>query len=140
MPYVALNDVTAVIPPQFLTQGLDDDGDGIADAGIFDLIAAQASDAVDLRLGQRYATPFTDPIPAVVKQAALIFAAEAVYGHRVPIDQNPWVAQGNSMRSKLDKMGAGEIPLTPELQRQLPSVSIISERSRTASRHGRTAV
>lgn len=132
MAYVALSDLNGKIPPQFIVQALDDDADGAIDTGIWDLIASQAGQAVDARLGQRYEVPFADPAPAIVKEAALIFAAEAVYARRVGPEQNPWMGMGNAMRSKLDKIGAGEVPLTPEINRQKPSGVIVAEPSRTS--------
>lgn len=131
MAYVALSDLDGKIPPPFIVQALDDDADGVVDAGLWDLIASQAGQAVDARLGQRYEVPFTEP-PAVVKEAALVFAAEALYARRVGPDANPWMAMGNAMRSKLDRIGRGEEPLAPTINRQKPSGVIVAEPSRTA--------
>jgi hypothetical protein len=134
MAYVCYTDVQGKIPPKFLIQALDDDLDGQPDPGLFDLIASQVSTDIDGRLGQRYAVPFSAPLPAIVSSAALIFACEAVYARRVTPEQNPWMGQGNSFRSKLDRIGQGLEPLTPELQRKAPSVSVIGECSKTFSR------
>ena len=138
MAYITQADVQAKLPPKFFVQALDDDLDGNADAGLFDLIEGQAQRSIDSRLGQRYAVPFPDPVPALVAEAALIFTLEGIYARRVAPDQNPWMGMGNAMRSKLDAIGQGTQPLTPELQRRNPSVSVISSPSKTHSH--RTAV
>ena len=140
VPYVALTDLHGKIPPAFLTQALDDDGDGAADAGLWELIASQAGDAIDGVLGQRYATPF-DPAPAIVRTAALIFAAEAVYARRgVSPEQNPWKAQADATRAKLAAIGTGAEPLVPGTERERPSATLIGEASHTFSQTGRMAI
>lgn len=137
MPYVQQADVSVDIPPSFIVEALDDDGDGVADVGLWDQVAAAASTAVDSRLGQRYATPFLQNVPAIVTEAARIFASEMLYNRRgVPKDKNPFAGPANEMRSKLDLIGEGKEPLTPQIQRQAPSASAITERSRTFSRTG----
>lgn len=141
MPYVELTDLHGKIPPQFLIQALDDDQDGAVDAGLWELIQSQSGDAVDSRLGQRYEVPITDAkaLP-LARNAALIFAAEAVYARRVPPEQNPWMGQANTMRSKLDKIGKGEESLTPSVNRAKPSGVVVAEPSRTYSGSGRISI
>lgn len=139
MAYVELSDVEGKIPSKFLIQALDDDNDGAIDTGIFELVQAQAGQEIDGRLGQRYEVPFVSPLPALVSLAALIFACEGVYARRVVPDQNPFKAQADGMRSKLDEIAKGEQPLTPEIQRKQPSVSVITSPSRTFS-SSRTAL
>ncbi|MBU4460298.1 MAG: DUF1320 domain-containing protein, partial [Verrucomicrobia bacterium] len=78
MPYVTKADLEGLIPPQFITEALDDDGDGVEDAGLWDKVAAQAGEAVDALLGQRFEVPFAAPVPPLVSQAAKIFAASAL--------------------------------------------------------------
>ena len=139
MPYVALDDLRGKIPQTFLVQALDDDRDGEVDAGLWELIQSQADQAVDSRLGQRYPVPFDDP-PAIVSEAALIFACEAIYARRVGPEQNPWMGMGNAMRSRLERIGSGDESLTPEIARTKPSGGVISEPARTYSSAGRLAI
>lgn len=137
MPYVQQADVSVDIPPSFIVEALDDDGDGVADVGLWDQVAAAASTAVDSRLGQRYATPFVSPIPAIVTEAARIFASEMLYNRRgVAKDKNPFTEAADALREKLDLIGQGKQPLTPAIQRQQPSASVITERSKTFSVSG----
>jgi hypothetical protein len=135
MAYVELTDLHGKIPPQFLIQALDDDADGAIDAGIWELVQSQAGQSVDSRLGQRYAVPLAADAPgiAVAREAALIFALEGVYARRLPPDQNPWMGMGNAQRAKLDRIGAGDEPLTPTTNRVKPSGSVIASPARTDS-------
>ena len=129
--YIQLSDLQAIIPPSFLTQALDDDGDGVIDA--WTGVQAAAERAVNAALGMRFTVPFTDPIPAIVSEAAFLFAGEACYTRRgVEFDQNPFGKAASTMRATLRQIAAGEIPLTPNIERQKPSVSIITEPARTA--------
>ena len=129
--YIQLTDLQAVLPQQFLTQALDDDGDGAIDA--WDAVRAAAERAVNAALGVRFTVPFTDPIPPIVCEAAFLFAAEACYTRRgVEFDQNPFGKSAATMRATLRQIAAGEMPLSPSIERQKPSVSIITEPSRTA--------
>jgi hypothetical protein len=134
MPYVELTDLHGKIPPQFLTQALDDDNDGMIDQGIWQLVQGQAEDAVNSRLAQRYTVPVTDPqaLP-LVRNAALIFACEGVYARRVAPEQNPWMGQANALRAKLDKIGTGDEPLVPTAPKARASGGVIAEPARTFS-------
>lgn len=134
--YVELTDLQAIIPAQFLTEALDDNNDGVIDA--WEAVQAAAERAVNAALGVRFAVPFiatdTDPIPAIVSEAAFLFAAEACYTRRgVEFDQNPFGKAAATMRATLRQIAAGEMPLAPSIERQKPSVSIITQPARTHS-------
>lgn len=135
--YFQLTDVQAKIPPKFLTEALDDNLDGQIDAGLFEAIQAQVGNEIDGFLGQRYALPL-QVVPAIISDAALVLACEAVYGRRVSPDQNPWTARATVVRTKLGDIAEGKQPLTTDLQRKDPSVSAIISHSKTFSH--RTAV
>jgi phage gp36-like protein len=140
MPYVALTDLHSIIPPQHLLEALDDDEDGVIDAGVWELIQAQAGTDVDGLLGQRFPVPFVAPLPALVATAARIFAAEAIHHRRgLHGDKNPFTTQANQLRSKLGRIGNGEESLTSESRRAAPSASIVAEAARTFSATGRLA-
>jgi hypothetical protein len=145
MPYVLLSDLPADIPPDFLTQALDDDGDGVQDPGLWDLIAQQVSDAIDGDIGVRFAVPLvpnlgryplTNGFPPVIVNAGRTLAAEKLYGRRGTADQrNPWASRANAVRSQLELIGKGKLPLDPNDQRADPSASIVTQRLQTVS-HG----
>lgn len=140
MRYVELTDLSALIPPATLTEALDDNGDGAADAGLFDGLSSQVSRDIDGRLGQRYLTPFVYPYPALVVSAARIFAVEALYTRRnLTGDKNPFTAQADKWRDKLDLIGAGKEPLQPGQERARPSASAITEPAKTTPGAGALA-
>jgi phage gp36-like protein len=126
--YLSEADLTPHLPPQFLLQALDDDGDGSADSGVLNSILTASSDEVDSLLGSRYPVPFSAPLPALVKTAARVFALETLYRRRgFSGDQNPWETRAKDLRDRLNRIGQGKEPLGPEHERKLPSVSVISE-------------
>lgn len=132
MPYVEKADLEGLIPPQFLAEALDDNGDGAEDPGLWDKVAAQASDAVDALLGQRFEVPFAAPYPPLVSQAARVFAASALYRRRgYTADRNPFAKEEERLAVKLSRIGAGQEPLTPDVDRAQDSVSAITEDAKT---------
>lgn len=118
--YITYPQIYAEIPQQKVNDALDDDGDGQADAGLLDAIIANACSAVDGKLGGRFATPFTAPVPAIVVQAALIFACEKIYGRREMTGQkNPYTDQANKIRDMLDLINQRKMPLDATIEEDL---------------------
>lgn len=110
MNYFDLADLETLIPPQFLTQSLDDDGDG--DGEQFDFVRTAAQDAVDAVLSTRYTVPFSGTIPRIVKRAALVFAAKLCYERRgIHDDANPFTSQAADMGKLLMQIAMGKLPL-----------------------------
>ncbi len=99
--------ITAVIPAPTLTDALDDDRDGVADDGLLDTIIAQASQSVDAYLSGLYTTPFADPVPAPVAEAATVFACEMIYDRR-PVANNPFKAAADAWRTRLQAIAKRE--------------------------------
>lgn len=81
VPYTTVAAVEAKVPAQILTDALDDNGDGQRDDGLLDTIIANAGDAVDAMICNRVALPL-GTVPASVRNAALWFAVEDIYGRR----------------------------------------------------------
>jgi hypothetical protein len=140
--YVQLTQLV-LVPASFLVQALNDPpaqtGQAVfkptqADPTIWAGIQGDVGNQIEGRLGQRYATPFASPFPAVVSDAALILAYEAVYARRVGEDKNPFSTRATAMREKLDLIGEGKQPLTPLLNRQDPSGNVIGSRAVTGRR------
>lgn len=132
MPYATYNDIAALIPPAFLVQALDDNGDGAADDGVFDLVLGQVSDDINGYLGLRYALPLGEPYPDIVVSAARVFVAEKLYKRRGTADEaNPWSAEASQKRTILKDISLGKAPLSPTIDRQDPSASIITQPMRS---------
>lgn len=136
MPYVVQAEIEAHLPPQFLVEALDDDGDGTADPDAWDKVAAAVATEIDGTLGQRFAVPFS-PVPAVVSRAAQVFSLEMLYQRRgVPAEGNPWTTPATRLRDKLDAIAKGEEPLTPDIHRANPSVTAVTEPAKSVSSFG----
>jgi phage gp36-like protein len=132
MRYVEPTDLIGLLPNTHLVEALDDDQDGQPDPGVFDSLACTVSRDIDARLGQRYATPFNYPYPAVVVYAARMLALEALYARRgQKDDRNPFGKQADAQRAKLDAIGAGTQPLQPGQQRAEASATAITTRAAT---------
>ena len=135
--YVEMTDLVGLLPPVHITEALDDDNDGVADAAAWASVQDTVSRDIDGRLGQRYTTPFQYPFPAVVVSAARILALEALYGRRgQKDDKNPYGKQADTQRTKLDAIGAGTQPLQPGTKRAEPSATAITEESKTKPAKG----
>lgn len=130
MAYVAQTRIESAIPPQILVAALDDDRDGAADPGRLADIIAAAGTAVDSLLGSLYPTPFSAPYPAAAKEAAFIFACELVYQRR-EISPNPFTDRADFWRQRLEKVGAGKLPLDANQPRAFSPGAAIVEISRT---------
>lgn len=136
--YTTQTQLEALIPPKHLREALDDDADGVADAGLLEEIIRAAGTRVDAALGQRYAVPFSDPLPAIVSHAAKVFVLESLYRRRGLADENnPWVAQASALDKQLMAIGKGEAPLTPDIIKKRPPASVISAPSKIHDPAGR---
>jgi len=131
MSYILITDLDGKIPAQLLLQALDDNGDGVADDGVWDKLVVDVESAINSRLEGNYAIPLAAPIPAIISEAAKILAAEAVYLRRgLAGDQNPWLKQADAMRKRLEDIGSGKLPLTSATNPQGPAGTVITETSR----------
>lgn len=139
MAYVALADIKGRIPEAFLTQALDDDGDGVIDA--WDLVAADADSAVNALLSVRYETPLTAPVPAVATEGARVAACYLCYQRRgTPDETNPWAGRYELYFGKdglLTKIALGKAALSPEVKGAKPAAVLIKETSATFDTAGR---
>ena len=132
MSYIAQSDLSGMVPPAFVVEALDDDRDGSADASAWTAVEADAASQIDSRLGGRYTVPFTEPLPALVIEAAKVFCAEALYLRRGQSgDANPFLSRANDLRKRLQAIGAGEMPLSPTAAKTRPPVSVITGSMRT---------
>lgn len=137
--YTALDQVQAKLPMDFIVEALDDDKDGLIDESVWELVAADAADQVDDRLGKRYAVPFAaDNIPAPARSASLLFCLETLYQRRGfgTVENNPFLAAARAARAELEKIGNGQSPMTTESERKRPSVAVFTEPARTTSASG----
>lgn len=140
MAYTARPDIEASLPPQFLDQALDDDGDGSPDDALLDLIIQQVQTEIDGTLGQRFNTPFADPPPSLVRDAARILTLDELYRRRgLAGQQNPWSTRARELRDRLEAIARGEQPLRPGEGQASPSVRTITSPAKTHNAHGHTS-
>jgi len=128
MSYVTQTQIETAIPAPHLLDALDDNRDGVADTGLLTAIIAQASQAVDAFLCGLYDVPFTDP-PAIVKEAAFVFACELIYARREmggDDKKSPWLGRANAWRTQLQKVAGSELPLDSTTTPTIPGVAVES--------------
>jgi phage gp36-like protein len=138
MAYITRNDILTKISNSQLDQFTDDDGNGIPDSGVLDLVIDIASNAADAYVASIYETPFTDYVPAKIKDAALIFCVEMLYQRRLaPEERNIFKSQADLWREILTKIGTGQMPLDSNVSRKVtPGFGIIYDSVLSVDRNG----
>ncbi len=141
--YVSRSELTAAVPADLAGQLLGAGGDAT-----WTTIEAAVSRAIDGRLAARYAVPLPEPVPAIVRDAALVLAAEALYQQAGYFDAvNPWtkraecirgtVGQQGGQEGLLDRLAAGNPPLyAAAVQAPKRSAAAITEPAVTTSARG----
>jgi len=118
MPYITRNDILTKISNTDLDAFTDDNGDGVADTGVLDLVIGIASNAADAYVASIYQTPFTSYVPSKIKDASLIFCCEMLYQRRLaPTEQNIFKSQADLWREVLRTIGTGNVPLDANVAR-----------------------
>jgi phage gp36-like protein len=127
--YTTVEAIEAKVPAPILDDALDDDKDGRRDAGVIEQVIANASEAVEAMICNRVALPLAS-VPASVRNAALWFAVEEIYGRRqaempevytkAVSAARAWLEQVRSGKEQLDatapvvlKAGGGGNPYVP---------------------------
>lgn len=138
MQYVTKNDMLAVVPEDILTVAVDDRHYGDDLDNVWAIIAEAASRRVDSILSSRYPVPFSNPLPAIVKEAAVVFAAHMLYLRRQVGENNPWAKEATTMMERLNKIAEGKLDLSVADSAADPVA--ITEPSRTYSPGGRLMI
>lgn len=137
MPYFTQDDMTGLVPEDWLSDGMDDAGTGQPDA--FAAVQASAVNAIDGALSGRYTVPLVTEgnpgLAACVKEIGVCLAVEALYIRRMaPIDKDSLVAKRIARAwARLDALAAGTDPLSVTVKRAADSAVIIGEDSRVYS-------
>lgn len=110
--YLELSDLTGEIPPDYLTQALDDNADGEIDA--WSEVQAKTCEEIDSILERRFPVPLTlTPLPRIFRQAAIAIACYRCYRRRqVPDEANPFTETAKAMRKTLNAIADGTIKLS----------------------------
>jgi phage gp36-like protein len=138
MHYVTKADMTAIIPADQLTVALDDRNIGDDTENTWDTIATAATRRVNAILGARFPVPFAEPLPDLVKDAAIVFAAYMLFLRRQSGEANPWTKEADSMVTRLEAVAKGDKDLTTGPGDDDPVA--ITEPSLTYSAQGRLMI
>lgn len=134
MSYFTQSDLSALIPEDWLTEGLDDDANASAEA--FSAVRSLVEAQINGILGQRYDVPFSAPSTALaefLKAAACYLAAKVVYGRRGLADKYPFKDETRDAMERLNRIGRGDDPLSPKIEQANDNAVVISEPSRVYS-------
>lgn len=138
-PYHTRASINADVPVEFMLEALDDDRDGEEDAGLYDQLALNASEAVDAYIGSRHPTPWAGDPPALLSRASRVFCLESLYTRRgyskETEPKNPWASLADALRARLGRIADGTEPLV--VDQSGPTIDVVTEPSRTTSASGR---
>ena len=128
--YATRQQVESRVPHELVVQALDDNRDGEIDPAVEVAWHATVDASIDSAISQRYNVPVA-PIPPLLANAGLILRCFALYQRRgTAPDANPFSSEAKEIRAKLDRVGKGIDPLTPDTPKARPVGTIISEPSR----------
>lgn len=117
MAYFTFDQLSALIPSSYLTEGLDDNADALEDA--FSKVRDAAENRINAMLSARYALPLpttNEGVAAFLADAGCLIAASLVYSRRgVPADQWPFKGEHSAVMARLRAIAKGEEPLAPAL-------------------------
>lgn len=130
MSYITQADLLALVQEDMLANGLNDANSGVADPALFASIYAAAELEIHGFLEARFPVPFTTNVPSLVKNAALVFCAEAVFARRgISTDNNPFAKRASALRARLESIQKGTDRLMLDAEGLTPKGDVISERS-----------
>ena len=137
----AYTDLKGMIPLDFVVQALDDDNDGEVDPGLFESVLDDAEREINGFCDQRYAVPFSAPIPDLIVDAAKILVGLRLYIRRGRSgDANPLTAEAKRVRAKLQAIANGTEPLQAARKPANAQAVAITEDSRIYSTEGNNMV
>lgn len=137
MSYLVQSDLEGLVPPSWLTEGLDDAGEGTVTA--FVAVKQLTERAIDGKLSGRYSVPLTlegnDGLTACISEIAVCLAVEAIYIRRqIALDPKSLLAlRIADARDRLNALAKGTDPLSPNIDPVNAPGEVISEPSRVYS-------
>lgn len=132
MPLFVQSDLEALLPPEWLTEALDDDANGTVDA--FTAAYNWAAGRIEAKLGPRYGLPLPTGtvIDAVLKDIGIMLGVKACYARRPSAKIGEDLAKDIARaQDALDALANGTHPLSPGLEPVKAPAVIISEDART---------
>lgn len=132
MPLFVQSDLEALLPPEWLTEALDDDANGTVDA--FTAAYNWAEGRIKAKLGPRYGLPLPSGtvIDAVLKDIGIMLGVKACYARRPSSKIGEDLAKDIARaQDALDALATGTHPLSPGLEPVKAPAVIISEDARS---------
>lgn len=113
MSYATQSEIEALLPPKFLTEGLDDDNNGTSDTGLLTALLGVVDLEIDGLITPAVTLPLSAPYPSRIRSSAIVLALDAVYRRRgMPDEANPWSDRASKAREELAKVGSGELGIS----------------------------
>ena len=112
----------------------DYNGNQEVNQSVISSVCQYASNSCDALVASIYRTPFNNPPPAKIYNAAIAFACEALYNRRrTSTQENPFKDKADEWRKELIAVGSGQHPLDANFTREFTPVVIKYSRSRIDS-------
>lgn len=128
VPYFTLETLSALIPLSHLTEGLDDDGDGVEEA--FTKVQTAVENRVNGMLSARYAVPISSTeagVLAFLADVCTLMAAAMVMSRRgIPAEQWAFKGDHSAATARLRAIAKGDEPLSHVTQPANDASVIIS--------------
>lgn len=132
MPLFVQSDLEGLIPPEWLTEALDDDADGTQDA--FTAAYNWAAGRIEAKLGPRYGLPLPTGtvIDAVLKDIGIMLGVKACYARRPSAKMSEDLAADVAKAVEaLEQLATGKHALSPGLEPVKAPAVILSEDARS---------
>lgn len=141
--YITRQDLLGEISQALLDEALQDTKNAKVSADdVWAELHDSIADDIHWRIEPRVKVPFFSEVPSIVKRSARIFALEAIFKRRkVAPKDNPYTEMAKELRERLNKIGTGEMPLSPVLEETSNDQAIvISEPAKTKSSFGKLSI
>jgi phage gp36-like protein len=109
--YCGIEDIQKRLDPLHLIELADDDQDGVPDTAVLEALIADADARIDSRLGNRYATPFSEPVPGLLRALSADLAAAALFARRRESASPVHESRAKAALDTLDALARGELSL-----------------------------
>ena len=127
MAYCSQSDIEAEIQPSDLIALTDDLGTGTVNNTILNQIIQNASDYLDGKISNIYATPI-NPVPSVVKDMCIRITCYRLYRRRLaPGEKNNFDDDFKDAMTTLNQINNGEFHLSAAPARIFPQGAVVTE-------------
>lgn len=112
MAYSTLSDLEKYLDPEQIVELSDDDKNGTPDAPIIAEMIAAADSDIDSYLANKYTTPFSSPVPQIVKKLSAKMAIYYLWLRRKESEvPEKWATEYENMMELLREIAKGDVTL-----------------------------